>query len=241
MPLGMAGCAGGGRKTSQTPPPVACAPANPAPCEAACFAGDGKACAIYGMAAAGIADAPVRLKKDIAGSRRALEHGCKADDLDACSELQGLNYDYAGKHAACEAYMTLCDRGHLRSCSFAGNCLIYEHGFPHDIERAIALYQASCDRSERVGCRELSALVERGVYVEADPARAFALIKKACALDDPLSCAHEGRFLERGIGTKADVEAARKLYRASCARGIRQLPCEALERLGETPPAIVER
>jgi TPR repeat protein len=67
------------------------------------------------------------------------------------------------------------------------------------------------------------------------------LIKKACALDDPLSCAHEGRFLERGIGTKADVEAARKLYRASCARGIRQLPCEALERLGETPPAIVER
>jgi TPR repeat protein len=182
------------------------------------------------------------MKRDVARCRRALENGCRLDDLDACSELQGLNYDYTTeKHAACDGYLTLCDRGHLRSCSFAGNCLIYEYGFPHDVERAIALYQASCDKGERVGCRELSALAERGVYVEADPARAFAMARKACDLDDPLGCAQLGRFYERGTGTKVDLEAARKLYRASCARGIRQLPCEALERLGETPPAIVER
>ena len=66
-------------------------------------------------------------------------------------------------------------------------------------------------------------------------------MKKACELDDPFACAHLGRFHERGIGTKADVAAARPLYRAACARGIKQLPCQALERLGEDPPAIKER
>lgn len=243
MALAAAGCASGApRKVSQTPPPHACAPTNPEPCEAACFAGDGKACAIYGLAVEGMADAPVRLKKNIPRGRAALEHGCGARDLDACCELQSYNYDYSeDKNGACGGWVSLCDRGHLRSCSFAANCLIWEDGFPHDIERAIALHRTGCDKGDRVGCRALALLTERGVYVEADPPRAFALIKKACDLDDPYACAHAGRFYEHGIGTKVDLEAARALYRASCARGIKQLPCEALERLGETPPAVVER
>lgn len=157
--------------------------------------------------------------------------------------LLGYDYDYteSAKHAACVGWLSLCDRGHLRSCSFGGNCLLYEPGFPHDVERAIALYRASCDKGDRVGCRELAFLAERGVYAESDPPRAFALMQKACSLDDPYACAHAGRYFERGVGTKPDVEAARKLYRGACARGVKQLPCEALERLGETPPAAVER
>lgn len=237
-----AGCAGGGRKPSQTPAPIGCAPANPEPCEAACFKGDGKACAIYGVAVEGIPETPVRLKKNLARSRGALERGCRLENLDACCDLQGYQYDHTpDKHGACYGLLSLCDRGHLRSCSYSANCLIYEQGFPHDIERAIGLLEASCSKGEPIGCRELAALAERGVYVDADPARAFTLMKKACDGDDPLACAHAGRFYEHGIGTKVDLEAARKLYRASCARGIKQLPCEALERLGETPPALVER
>ena len=169
MALAAAGCARVSRNTSRAqPPPSACTPTNPAPCEPACFAGDGKACAIYGLAVEGVADAPVRLKKNIASGRRALERGCALDDLDACAELQGYIYDYADdKNGACDGYLKLCNRGHHRSCSFAGSCLIYEHGFPHDVERAIALYQASCEKGERVGCRELAYLEEHGEYVEA--------------------------------------------------------------------------
>jgi TPR repeat protein len=118
---------------------------------------------------------------------------------------------------------------------------MWEDGFPHDVERAIGLVRASCEQGERVGCRELALMTERGVYIEPDPARAFALMQKACGMDDPSACAHAGRYFERGVGTKPDIETARKLYRGACARGIKQLPCEALERLGETPPAVVER
>ena len=84
-------------------------------------------------------------------------------------------------------------------------------------------------------------MTERGVYIEPDPPRAFALMQRACGMDDPSACAHAGRYFERGVGTKPDLETARKLYRGACARGIKQLPCEALERLGETPPAVIER
>jgi len=242
MALAAASCAGGARKPSQTPAPIGCAPTNPEPCEAACFKGDGAACAIYGLAVDGSPQAPVRLKKNVARGRRAAEHGCRLENLDACCTAQGYEYDYTpNKHAACYGVLSLCERGHLRSCSHGAGCLIHQEGFPHDIERAIALLETSCAKGEPVGCRELAALAERGVYVDADPARAFTLMKKACDADDPDACAHTGRFYEHGIGTKVDLEAARKLYRASCARGVKQLPCEALERLGETPPAVVER
>jgi TPR repeat protein len=238
-----AGCTRGTRKPAQTPQVVGCAPTNPEPCEAACFAGDGRACAIYGEAVNGLSDAPLRLKRNIARGRRAVEHGCQLGNLGACCLLQEYNYDYteSGKHAACEAWLALCDRGDLRSCSVSAACLMWVPGFPHDVERAIALVRTSCDKGQRDGCRELALMTERGVYIESDPPRAFALMQKACSLDDPSACAHAGRYFERGVGTKPDLETARKLYRGACARGVKQLPCEALERLGETPPAVIER
>ena len=118
---------------------------------------------------------------------------------------------------------------------------MWEPGYPRDVERAATLFRAACARKEGVGCREQAFLVEEGKYVDADPAAAFALMQKGCSLDDPLACAHLGRYYERGIGTRADTDAARGLYRASCARGIKGLPCQALERLGEAPPPVRER
>jgi TPR repeat protein len=221
-----------------------CAPDSPERCEAACFAGNGRACSIYGQAVEGVADAPIRLKQDRVRGRRALEHGCrKLDNLDSCSDLHSYDYDYLadGHFTACDGWLRLCERGDLRSCAFGGDCLIYEPGYPRDIERALALFRSGCNKRDRVSCRELAFLLEKGTYVDVDPAAAFANMKKACELDDPLACAHLGRFHEKGIGTKADVEAARPLYRASCARGIKRLPCQALERLGEEPPSIKER
>jgi TPR repeat protein len=220
-----------------------CAPANPEPCEAACDAGQGRACAILGLALEGVADAPLRLKQDLARGRRAARRGCELGDLDSCSVAWSYEYDHGPSEndEVCRAWLGLCERGHRRSCAFAGDCLIYQDGFPKDIERGLALFQAGCAAGDTVSCRELAFLLERGTYLETDAPRAFALMQKACAGDDPLACAHLGRYQERGVGTQANVDAARKLYRASCQRGIKRLPCEALERLGEAPPAVQER
>jgi hypothetical protein len=221
-----------------------CGPNLPESCEAACFAGNGRACAIYGLAVEGVADAPVRLHPNRLRGRRALEHGChKLDNLDACEFLYGYEYDYVAdaQFAACDGWLRLCARGHVRSCGHGAACLLYEQGYPHDVERALALFRAGCATGDAVNCRNLAFVQEKGTYVDADLPTAFANMKRACERDDPLACAHLGRFYERGIGTKADVEAARPLYRASCARGIKRLPCEALGRLGEEPPPITER
>ena len=243
-----AGCAASARRRAAAP--VAeqsadgCRPDFPERCEAACYAGDGQGCAIYGIAVEDNADAPVRLKPDRTRGRRALEHGChKLDNLDACWDLYSYDYDYLAdaKFQACDGWSRLCERGHLRSCAATGDCLMYEPGYPKDVERAVALFRSGCEKGNRASCRELAFMLDSGKFLNADPAGAFANFKKACELDDQPACAHLGGFYERGIGTKADVAAARPLYRAACARGIKQLPCQALERLGEDPPAIKER
>jgi TPR repeat protein len=216
----------------------------PERCEAACFGGDGRACWTYGLAVEGTSDAPVRLKENRTRGRRALEHGChQLDNLDACAEILDYDYDYVANSnfAACDGWLRLCARGNTRSCAFGSDCLLYEPGYPKDVERALALLRAGCEKQDAVSCRELGALHEKGVYVDANIPFAFANLKKACALDDQLACAHLGRFYEKGLGTQADVAAAKPLYRAACARGIKRLPCEALARLGEEPPPVVER
>ncbi|HXJ19887.1 MAG TPA: tetratricopeptide repeat protein [Polyangia bacterium] len=214
-------------------------------CAARCFAqpGEGRACATYGLAVMGVADAPVRLKVDIPTARRAFQRGCALGDLDSCGGVQDLDYDYAedGAMTACNGWLALCARGHQRSCVFGGGCLMHEAGFPQDVERGLALIRAACQTNEKVGCRSLAFAAEDGKYMDADPAAAFALMKRACDMDDPLACAHLGRFYEHGVGTRPDPEAARRLYRASCARGIKRLPCQALERLGEKPPPVQEK
>jgi uncharacterized protein len=210
-------------------------------CAARCSAepGDGHACAVLGLAQMGVADAPVRLAVDLAGAQRAFQRGCALGDLDACAGLVDHDYGHAedGAMTACNGWLALCARGHQQSCAFGGGCLIYEPGFPKDVERGLALIRAACAANEKAGCRNLALASEDGKYLDADPAAAFTLMKRACDLDDQLACAHLGRFYEHGVGTAADPAAARRLYRASCARGIKRLPCQALERLGETPPA----
>jgi TPR repeat protein len=244
------GCARGLQKAAPTGTATAptCGPMAPELCAARCFAqpgqvSDGRACAIYGLAVMGVADAPVRLKTDTERARQAFERGCALGDLDSCAGVQDCDYDRAedGAMTACNGWLALCARGHQKSCAFGGGCLIYEAGFPKDVERGLGLIRAACTANERVGCRSLAFAAEDGKYTDADPAAAFALMKRACDMDDPLACAHLGRFYEHGIGTRPDAGAARRLYRASCARGIKRLPCQALERLGETPPPVQER
>jgi TPR repeat protein len=229
---------------SATKPTGACNPQAPERCEDACFAGNGRACWIYGLAVEGVADAPVRLKSNRVRGRRVLEHGChELGDLPSCRTLYGYDYDYVAnaQFAACDGWLRLCDRGDTTSCAFGASCLLWEDGYPKDVERALPLYRSGCAKGDAVSCRELAFHLESGKYVDVDLPGAFATMKKGCDLGDPQACAHVGRFYEKGIGTKANVEAAKPLYRGSCARGIKRLPCEALARLGEEPPAIVER
>jgi hypothetical protein len=235
----LASCAG---RNQPAPPagPVAagCSARMPSPCEAACFRGDGVACAIFGGALAGTADAPVRLPQDLPRGRKALERGCQLGNLDAC--LAKMDYDVdAAPAATCAGQESLCARGNQRSCTYFAQCLDHVQEFRRDRPRALQLFEAGCAHGDAPACRELAFLTLSGRGVPRDLARAVSLFDQACRLDDPLACAHLGQQLERGQGVARDLERAKFLYRQACARGIRPIPCEGLRRLGEALPSTV--
>lgn len=138
---------------------------------------------------------------------------------------------------ACAGWESLCGRGELRSCTFFGNCLLYEEKFRRDPARALRLFEEGCERGERTACRELGYLYRNGKLVPKDLARAYALQSRACEMDDPAACASVAQLLDWVGGVPRDLEKAKALYRMSCARGIRPYPCEALRRMGEQPPS----
>lgn len=235
----LANCA---NRNSPAPPvgPVvaSCTATTPFPCEAACFRGDGAACAIFGSALAGTADAPVRLPQDLPRGRKALERGCQLGNLDACRAK--IDYDVdAAPEASCAGEESLCARGNQRSCTYFAQCLDHVQEFRRDRPRALQLFQSGCARRDGPACRELAFLTLDGRGVARDLAQAVSLLDQACHLDDPLSCAYLGQQLERGQGVAPDIQRAKLLYRQACARGIRPIPCEALRRLGEVPPSTV--
>jgi hypothetical protein len=233
----LAGCAARNPQASRSDVTIGCSPTTPAPCEAACFAGDATGCAIFGEAVHGMADAPVRLPQDLPRGRRALDKGCAAGNLNACRTLVSYDYDDAAPGAGCPALEALCKRGDPRSCTFFGQCLDRIEHFRRDRAQALQIFQSGCDHGERTACRELAYRFMEGEGVSKDQGRAFALLDRACRMDDPLACGYEGLHLERGQGVPQDVARAKALYRKACARGIRPIPCEGLRRLGEVPPS----
>lgn len=220
--------------------PVAagCTARTPSPCEAACFGGDGAACAIFGSALSGWANAPVRLPQDLPRGRKALERGCQLGNLDSCREKIGYDVD-AAPESTCAGVERLCARGDQRSCTHFAQCLDHVPEFRRDRPRALQLFQAGCARRDGPACGELAYLMLVGSGVPRDLVRAVSLLDQACHLDDPLACAHLGQQLERGQGVAPDLQRAKLLYRQACVRGIRPIPCEGLRRLGEVPPSTV--
>jgi hypothetical protein len=216
-----------------------CSAKTPLPCEALCFQDRAAACAIFGQAVAGMADAPVRLPEDLPRGRKALHRGCDLGNLDACRELVSYDSDTTTPAQYCGGWESICRRGDLRSCTFFAQCLDHVDGFRRDRAEALRLFQQGCAQGERVACRQLGFLTAKGEVVPQDFPKAFAFLDQACRMDDQLACANEGLALEHGSGAPRDVERAKALYRGACARGIRPVPCEGLRRLGETPPSTV--
>jgi TPR repeat protein len=234
----LAGCAARDpRVLSPADVAAGCSATTPAPCEAACLRDGAAACAIFGAAAEGSADPPVRLPQDRPRARRALERGCNLGNLDACRVLASLDTEAAGPGRDCAAWESICRRGDRRSCTFFAECIDHDEGFRRDRAQARRIFEEGCAQGERVACRELATLTMSGDGVPRDEVKAFSLLDKACGLDDPLACAYEGASYEHGLGVERDVERAKVLYRAACQRGIRPIPFEGLRRLGETPPS----
>ena len=232
----VAGCAAQNPRSQQSRA-GGCSELTPAPCEAACFTGDGAACAIFGAAVEGAADPPVRLPQDMPRGRKALDKGCKLGSLAACRALASYDTDDAAPGADCAAWEAICKRGDRPSCTFFAQCLDWTEGFRRDRDQALRIYRDGCDHGERVACRQLGLRVMNGDGVPKDLERGFALLDRACRMDDPFACAQVGLRLERGQWVARDLARAKAQYRMACARGIRPIPCEGLRRLGETPPS----
>ena len=133
----------------------------------------------------------------------------------------------------------LCKRGDRRSCSFFAQCLDGEDAFRHDRAEALRLFRDGCSAGERVACRELGFHVFEGDGVAKDLAGGFALLRAPARWTTSWPARTRGSGGRPGRVRRATCDRAKTLYRTACARGVRQIPCEALRRLGETPPSTV--
>ncbi|MBX3187852.1 MAG: sel1 repeat family protein [Labilithrix sp.] len=189
----------------------------------ACDAGHARACAslatMYGSSWEGGGDPMKAFELD--------DRACRGGDPAACASL-GAHYErgrvVSRWHAkALEAYLRACDGGSAAGCNAAGDILTsHDSELPHDDARALALFDAGCNRDDGDACAALGRLVLAGR--RPSPGRAiaddaFALFTRACTLESAEGCADLGEmFVKKGFARRDPVRA-RATFEDACDRG----------------------
>lgn len=166
-----------------------------------------------------------------AGCQPCVAGTCEASAQVACDSLAKLHGQGQPPQFDLESsarfYRLACERGHIDSCTPAGNMLQDGRGVARDIEAAKALYGKACDGGFGVGCMNLG-FVHRGVLgVESDLEQAQAMFDKAAAVlqvqcetgDNPLWCINYGTLYQMGLGVDKDDDRAAAIYKSGCDRG----------------------
>ena len=112
----------------------------------------------------------------------------------------------------CSLAQYLCKNGVLSGCRQIGR--YYQQGqggFPHDVERAARIYDATCAADPHVGCTELGFLYARGEgNVRRDKDRALAAMRRACDAKGALAsmACSQAKMLENAAGNAPPMPPA---------------------------------
>lgn len=104
---------------------------------------------------------------------------CDGNHDEKCSLWVFQNKELSSKEKL-NYYLKACESGHLPSCTMAG----YEIDIKGDKNRAISLYELSCNDDSKHGCYFLGSLY----YKLGNGVKAKEALSKVCAMDDRDAC-----------------------------------------------------
>ena len=76
----------------------------------------------------------------------------------------------------------------MSSCWQAGQYYFSGQGVKQDYQKAISLYEMSCDRGKAYACYDLGIVYEKGMVTKQDITKAKRYFKKGCQLKAQRSC-----------------------------------------------------
>ncbi|MBL9016213.1 MAG: sel1 repeat family protein [Myxococcales bacterium] len=157
---------------------------------------------------------------DEATGLTALDGGCSAGELWACSNL-GIQLGRAKDSA--ETGVTLLDKactgGIAHACFHLALALHDSQFVPRDPPRAAKLAVKACDLGHALACASAGRLYDTGDGVAKDPKRALALYTKSCSGLAAGGCVELGLRTDGDRGGAADYKVAIDAYTTACDRG----------------------
>jgi len=164
--------------------------------------------------------------KDATRGAALLERACDAGVSHACGALaqraprstpSGTMHPGTLEHYAA---LRDCLEGSPNSCfTVAVHFDVGDAGYPQDLARSHALYDAGCKGGSWSSCNNLGYRYSSGQGVPEDLARAAELFDRACRGAEMTACANLGLAAEHAQGMARDVARAQTLYTLACSYG----------------------
>jgi len=201
--------------------------------DAQCVAGNIPVCTQLGDMYANGRGVP----KDLGRAARAYDRACTGGAADVCTMLGEIveQTDAEGGPPRAELLFTrACETGSSRGCWRLGLVAAGREQF----EKAVALYQKSCDGGWAPGCHQLAESYEQGEGVPKDVSKALALYLQACDGESVDGCVSAATlYLGSDPAVARDLVAATRaygkalvLYKESCESG-NQTDCAEQDKM----------
>lgn len=139
-----------------------------------------------------------------------LTQACEDNSGTACAALAE-----ADPEASAELADRACALESLQGCAMVAESTLQSL----EIEKGMALHQASCEAGYLGSCLALGRRYSKGDGVEADPKQALRIFEQSCQWGDSEGCQEAGEMLLEGVSVPADPQAAWGLMREGCALG----------------------
>ncbi len=177
--------------------------------DAQCVAGNVTVCVQVGDMYASGRGAP----KNLGRAEAAYDRACTGGVADACTtlgEIVEVTGPAEGGLPRAEGLFTkACGNGSSRGCWRLGLVVAGRD----EKEKAVALYQKSCDGGWTPGCHELAVSYEQGEGVPKDVPKALTLYSEACDGENVESCVAAGNlYLGNDAAVARDLRAATGFY-----------------------------
>lgn len=139
-----------------------------------------------------------------------ISKGCDLKDDLSCVILN-VYFKYTNPTKALEAVKKGCEKEGKNSCSILAD--YYKKGIyiEKNIDKAISLYQKSCDSNIAPACTNLAELLENK-HDKNKANNIIDILQKACNLEDGAGCIFLGFMNERGLEITKNINKAQELY-----------------------------
>lgn len=162
-----------------------------------------------------VADA--RATDDFEAPDRALEAFgklCESGMVKACANAGVIGAGRFDSSVAMGWMQKACDGGHMASCYYVADRLIYAD--TPDMAKARALFGKACAQGVVPACLRFGMMLESAEGGPEDLRKAFDVYKRACAAPSAVACERLSNYYRYRDGFEADDATARATLEQAC-------------------------